>query len=416
MGKTLAEKILSEKVGDARAGQIVIADVDSVLLQDGTGPLAVANWRELGDGLANPERTFVFLDHAAPSPRAELSEAHKTLRSFCTDTGARLFDVGEGVCHQLMVELFARPADVIVGADSHTCTSGALGAFATGMGSTDVAIAMTAGQTWLRVPESFLVKVDGSLESGVQAKDLILHLVGLIGSDGATYKALEFTGDAISKMKMADRLTICNMAVEMGAKTGLMPSDAVTREYLENCGRAAGFRDLQPDADADYEREISIEVDRLGPMVAVPHAVDKVVALDEVADQPVDQVFIGSCTGGRIEDLRAAAALLRGKKISPRIRLLVAPASRAVMLAAMKEGLMEVFLQAGGVIINPGCGACVGVHQGVLAKGEVCLGTQNRNFQGRMGDPGSFIYLASPATAAATAIEGKITDPRRFLS
>ncbi len=418
MGHTLAEKIISTHAGrQVAAGDIVVADVDVAAVQDGTGPLAVAKLDELGTRWAvHPEKTVLFIDHAAPSPRSELSNAHQTLRKFARDTGAVLSDVNEGVCHQRLIESFSRPGDIVVGADSHTCTSGALGAFATGMGSTDVAIAIASGQTWLRVPETFLVEVSGTFPKGVYAKDLILFFIDLIGADGATYKALEFAGDCVARMTMSERFTLANMAVEAGAKTGMCASDKTTKAFLAEHGRADDWQALAPDKDADYERRFELDASELKPVVAAPHAVDNVKTTAEVAGTRVDQVLIGTCTNGRIEDLRVAAQVLRGHEVKHGVRLLVCPASRQTYLQAMKEGLLEVFVTAGAAVLNPGCASCVGVHQGALADGEVCLSTQNRNFKGRMGNPEAEIYLASPATAAASAIQGVIYDPREFLT
>lgn len=417
MGKTLSEKILSEKSGkDAYAGDIVIADVDVAMVQDGTGPLAVQQLEKIGMvKVANPEKTILFIDHAAPSPRRELSNAHKILRDFAKKTGAQLSEVGEGVCHQILVESYVNPGDVVIGADSHTCTSGALCAFATGMGSTDIAIGIASGKTWFRVPETFKIVANGVFPKGVYAKDLILHIIGLIGADGATYKALEFTGEIVRNMSMSERFVLSNMAVEAGAKVGLIESDEITRAYLEERGRNDKFREISADEDAIYERIIEIDVSKLEPTISFPHTVDNIRTISKVGEVKVDQVFIGTCTNGRIEDLRIAAQILKGRKRHPDTRLLICPASREVYLKAMEEGLLKIFIEAGAAIMNPGCGACVGVHQGILADGEVCLATQNRNFKGRMGNPESFIYLSSTATAAASAIEGKIADPRKYL-
>jgi 3-isopropylmalate/(R)-2-methylmalate dehydratase large subunit len=283
------------------------------------------------------------------------------------------------------------------------------------MGSTDVAVGMASGKTWLRVPETFRIAVEGVLREGVEAKDLMLTLIGLLGADGATYKALEFGGPGIDNLPMPGRLTLSNMAVEAGAKAGLMPSDEATREFLAGLGREAAWRPLAADAGAAYERVVTIDAGALVPVVARPHTVDNVAPVAELAGTKVDQVLIGTCTNGRLEDLRAAARLLRGRRRAAHTRLIVTPASRAVAKAAAAEGLMDVFWDAGAVVTNPGCGACVGIHQGILADGEVCLSTANRNFHGRMGNPQASIYLGSPATAAATAVCGVITDPRELL-
>ncbi len=417
MGKTLAEKILSEKSGaNARAGDFVVARIDLAFVQDTTGPLTVRQFEASGfEQVAKPRRTALFLDHAAPSPARELSNDHILLRQFALKTGCRLSEVGEGICHQLVAENFASPGELIVGADSHTTTAGGLGAFATGMGSSDVAVAMALGKTWLRVPESIGVAVRGIFPSGVCSKDLVLYLVGAIGADGATYKALEFSGEAVSDMSVSQRLTVANMAIEMGAKVGLFPSDAKTRAYLVDQGRKGGYRPLYPDSDAVYERIIEIDADELEPMVAQPHTVDNVAPAKELNHIRIQQVFLGTCTNGRLEDLKVAATILRGKKRHSETRLIVAPASRRVLGQAIAAGYIRTFLDAGAAILPPGCAACLGVHQGVLGDGEACLSTANRNFQGRMGNPQSFIYLGSPATAAATAIKGEITDPREFF-
>ena len=417
LGKTLAEKILSEKSqGDAHSGAFVVAKVDLVFAQDTTGPLTVREFQTSGfKRLANPEKTVLFLDHAAPSPNQQLSTDHILLRQFSRQSGCLIFDVGEGVCHQLVAESLAKPGDVIVGADSHTVTAGALGAFATGMGSSDVAVAFGLGKTWLKVPETIKVVVSGSFPEGVSAKDLALHLIGQLGADGATYKALEFGGDSVVKMSIPGRLTIASMAVEAGAKVGLFPSDEVTQDYLAEQGRSDHYQPVSPDADASYEKIINIDVSRLEPMVSQPHAVDNTALARQLKGIEIQQVFIGTCTNGRLEDLAVAATILKGKKRHPDTRLIVAPASREVLLGAIEAGYIATLLEAGAVILPPGCGACLGLHQGVLADGESCLSTANRNFKGRMGNPDAFIYLGSPATAAATAITGEITDPREVM-
>lgn len=417
MGQTIAEKIISAHAGrDVKAGELVIAKVDVAAVQDGTGPLTVQEFKKLGkEKLANPERTILFIDHAAPSPRKELSNSHMVLREFSRDYGAVLSDVGEGVCHQRLIETHVNPGEILVGADSHTCTSGALGAFATGMGSTDIAVAMALGKTWLKVPQTFKVEVEGEFQKGVCAKDLILHLIGTIGADGATYRALEFSGSTIENMTMADRFTIANMAVEAGAKAGLFVTDDKTKAYLKERGREDKFVKIEPDADAQYERVIKINASELQPTVSCPHTVDNTKTVDKLKDVKVNQVFIGTCTNGRIEDLRAAAQILKGRKINKGTRLLVSPASKDVLSMALDEGLIKIFVDAGAALVTSGCGPCVGVHGGILGDGEVCLATQNRNFQGRMGNTKGFIYLASPAVAAYTAVKGYIADPREVL-
>jgi 3-isopropylmalate/(R)-2-methylmalate dehydratase large subunit len=417
MGKTLSEKILGAKSGvHAVAGQIVIAHVDVAFLQDTTGPLTVRQFRAAGfQKPAETLKAVLFLDHAAPSPTFELANDHVLLRDFAAQTGAMLSDVGEGVCHQRVAEIIARPGDLIIGTDSHTVTAGALGAFASGMGSTDVAVAMGLGKTWFRVPESIHILLSSNFRPGVSAKDLILYLIGKIGADGATYKALEFAGAGLTNLDIADRLTIANMAVEAGAKNGIFPSDEMTQRYLIGQGRSEDYQSLSADNDAVYDQNIEIDLSNLEPMVAKPHTVDNVVPVKEVEGIKVDQVFLGTCTNGRLEDLGLAANILRGKKRHPQTRFIVSPASRTILKEAIKAGYIQTLLETGAVIIPPGCGPCLGLHQGVLAAGEVCLSTANRNFQGRMGSPMASVYLASPATAAATVIRGEITDPREVI-
>jgi len=417
MGKTLAEKILSKNSGtDARAGDIVIAKVDLVFAQDTTGPLTVRVLHESGlKRLAKPQKTVLFIDHAVPSPSAALSDDHLLLRHFAKEYGVVISDVGEGVCHQIVIESMAKPGDVIVGADSHTVTSGGIGAFATGMGSSDVAVVMGLGKTWFRVPESIKVEVTGAFQKGVSGKDLILHLVGMLGADGATYKSLEFSGNTVPSMSISQRFTIANMAVECGAKVGLFPADNVARDYLIAQGRPNDYQPIFPDVDAEYEQTIKINAAGLEPTLSKPHTVDNTALVRELTGTKVQQVYIGTCTNGRLEDLAVAASILKGKKCHPGVRLIVAPASRRIMLEALGADYIQTLFEAGTVLLPPGCGPCLGLHQGVLGKGEVCVSTSNRNFKGRMGNPEAFVYLASPATAAATALTGEITDPREVL-
>lgn len=411
MGQTLAEKIISEHVGKSvKSGELVIANIDVTAVQDGTGPLTVQEFKKLGkDRLFNPERTILFIDHASPSPRKELSNTHTVLRDFAKEYGAILSDVGSGVCHQRLIESFVNPCEILVGADSHTCTSGALGAFATGMGSTDIAVAMALGKTWLKVPATFKIEVEGKLKNGISAKDLMLYIIGMIGADGATYKALEFCGDTIENMSMSERFTLANMAVEAGAKAGLFVADEKTKEFLKLHGREHKFRSLKPDTDAIYERIIKINAPDVPHTVACPHTVDNTKPVEILKGVKVNQVFVGTCTNGRIEDLRIVANILKGKKINPDVRMLICPASKDVYLQAIDEGLIKTFVEANATILPPGCGPCVGVHAGTLADGEVCLATQNRNFQGRMGNTKGEIYLASPFVAAYTALNGYIS-------
>jgi 3-isopropylmalate/(R)-2-methylmalate dehydratase large subunit len=416
VGKTIAEKILSANAGkDAHAGDIVVAKVDLAFITDVGGPLSVrqfraAHFKKIADNL----KSAVFLDHAAPSQSRELSNDHALLREFAAETGAFMNDVGDGVCHQIVAESLAKPGDLITGGDSHSVMAGGLGAFACGMGSTDIAVVLGLGRTWFRVPESYKIVLSGKFAKGTYAKDLILHLIGQIGADGATYKVLEFSGD-ISVMSVPDRLTVCNMAVEAGGKAGTFPSDDLTRKYLKEHNREKDYKPVSADADATYERVINIDLSKLEPMVARPHTVDNTIPASKIAGTKIQQVFLGTCTNGRIEDLEIAARILKGKHRHPQTRLIIAPSSRSVLQAAIKAGYIETFLTAGAAIVTPGCAACIGLHQGTIGDGENCLSTANRNFKGRMGTPEGNIFLASPATAAVSAIKGVITDPKEFV-
>ncbi len=418
VGKTISEKILSSHSGtDARAGEIVIAELDFMMAQDGTAPLAIRSFEAMGgSAVARPDHVMLVIDHSAPSPLRSVSQLHTKMREFATQYDLELSDVGGGVCHQVMLDrAYVLPGNLVIGADSHTCTYGAVNAFATGVGSTDIAAAMLSGSLWFRVPETMRITINGTLPGGVYAKDIALMLVGSITADGATYAALELGGPAISELELDGRLTISNMAVEMGAKAGLMEADDKTLEFFE--GRTgAEFTPVSPDPDAVYAAEREYDVSGLEPQVAKPHTVDNVVPVGEVEGTPVAQGLIGTCTNGRLEDLYAAAAVLDGRSVAPGVRLIVAPASREIMLEAMREGIIEVLTESGAVVVNPGCASCVGTHQGVPGDGENVISTANRNFKGRMGNPEAFIYLASPATVAASCVEGKIADPRRYTA
>ncbi|MFH1149676.1 MAG: 3-isopropylmalate dehydratase large subunit [Actinomycetota bacterium] len=416
-GRTISEKILGAHAGgDARAGDIVIARLDYCMAQDGTAPLAIRSFEGMEGGeVAMRGRAAFCIDHNAPSPLRAVSELHAQMRDFASKYGLELNDVGEGVCHQVMLDRgHVVPGSLVIGADSHTCTYGALNAFATGVGSTDLATGLLSGSLWFRVPETIKVKVRGTLEPGVFAKDIALMMVGDITADGATYMALEIGGPAIEALDLDGRLCISNLAVEIGAKAGLMEADEKTRAFLE--GRTdVEYEPVSPDPDAEYAEERSYDVGDLEPMVAKPHTVDNVCPVGEVGGTPVAQGLIGTCTNGRLEDLRAAAEILKGRHLAPGVRLIVAPASREVMLAALREGLIESFTECGAAVMCPGCASCVGTHQGIPGDGENVISTANRNFKGRMGNPEAFIYLASPATVAASVLEGKITDPRKYL-
>ena len=417
MGKTISEKIFSLASGkDSYAGDIVIAKVDAAMAHDGTALLAIEAFKEMkGQKLWDPTKVALVIDHVAPSANENFSKVHKVMREFAYKYGAKIYDVGSGICHQLMVESgLIYPGALVVGADSHTCTYGALGAFATGIGSTEMAAVFMSGKLWFKVPESLKVEIEGILPPMVLPKDVILRIIGLVGADGATYKAVEFCGSTVRSMSIDGRLTLCNMTVEMGAKTGIVEPDEKTKSYMNKLG-ISRYMDLKSDEDAEYAKKISLNVSELEPQISCPHSVDNVKPVKEVEGLEVNQVFLGSCTNGRIEDLRIAAEILKGKKVKKDVRMIVIPASRRIFLQALKEGLIDIFIEAGCIICNPGCGPCAGAHQGILAPGEICLSTSNRNFKGRMGSTESRIYLASPATAAVTALEGKITDPRRLL-
>jgi 3-isopropylmalate/(R)-2-methylmalate dehydratase large subunit len=409
---TMAEKILSQKVGKTvTAGEIIVSNIDFLLAHDGTAPLAIEQFSKLEvEKVFDPSKILLVIDHAGPSPSDKVSNIHKMMREFARKQGCHFRDVGYGVCHQIVVEEFAEPGMVVIGADSHTCTHGALGAFATGMGSTEVAVGMAYGQTWLKVPETIKVEVVGELKWPLSSKDIALHVIGELGTDGANYMAVEFVGEGIKKMSMDSRLTLTNMTVEAGAKVGFCPFDKVAQNFLlAERGKLFGY--LEPDKNANYSDEITVDAGNIEPVVALPHSVDNVKAVREVEGVEVDQVFIGTCTNGRVEDLQTAARVLEGKRVKDGVRLIVQPASRKIYLKALKEGIIEKLLAAGAVINPPGCGPCVGRHLGVLGDDEVCLSTQNRNFIGRMGNPKAKIYLASPAVAAASAVKGVITSP-----
>ena len=416
MGKTISEKILSSHAGtEASAGEMVIAELDYMMAQDGTAPLAIRGFEGMkGAGVAFPERVALCIDHNAPSPLRSVSELHSIMRDFAGRYGLELNDVGEGVCHQVMLDkAHVLPGNVVIGADSHTCTYGAVNAFATGVGSTDLAAGMLSGSLWFRVPETIKVTVNGTLPEGVYAKDVALMMVGSITADGATYMALEIGGETIAALELDGRLTISNLAVEMGAKVGLMEADDKTLAFFKGRTKTK-FKPVSADEDANYANALEFDVSGLEPQVACPHQVDSVVAVGEVEGTPIAEGLIGTCTNGRLEDLRVAAGILNGGKVAPGVRLIVAPASREVMLQALREGLIETLTEAGASVMCPGCASCVGTHQGIPGDGENVISTANRNFKGRMGNPEAFIYLASPATVAASCIEGKITDPRRY--
>ena len=416
---TLAEKILARKAGLPAVvpGQIVRVEPDVAMTAAATTLIAIRQFRELGVARVwDPSRVVVTLDHEAPAYSVETANAAKAIRAFAREQGITAFyDVGEGICHQLMVEQgHALPGALIVGKDSHSTSYGAVGAMGVPIGATETACLWGTGRVWLRVPESVRVVVRGRLRPGVYAKDVILQIVGAFGQDGCTYKAIEFAGPAVEAMDVPDRFTLANMAVEMGAKAGMVAFDETARRYLE--GRARGaYHPLHADPDAAYEHTLEVDGEALEPMIACPPRIDDVRPVSALAGVRVDQAFLGSCTNGRIEDLAVAAAILKGRRLAPGVRMVIGPASRDALQQAVARGYAETFLQAGAVILPPGCGPCFGAHQGILAEGEVCISGANRNYPGRMGHKTAEIYVGSPAVVAASAVAGHITDPREYL-
>ncbi len=409
---TISEKILSRASGKtASAGDFVIANIDYAMAHDGTSVLAVKAFKEMGaKKVWDTTRIIIPFDHIAPANNETAAKLQQGIRQWIKEQGIiNFFDVGNGICHQVLPEQgFAMPGKLIIGADSHSCTYGAFGAFATGVGATDMAEIFAIGKLWLRVPQTIRITVEGKLAKGVSAKDMTLYIIKNVGADGANYKAIEYYGDAITVLSVPERMTLCNMVIEMGAKAGIVPPDKKTDEYLKGRAREK-YTHVFADKDAEYIEEYNFDVGDLQPQVAKPHEVDNVVPVGDVAGTHLDQVFIGSCTNGRYEDLEAAARILKGKKV--RARTIVLPASREVLIKATESGIIATLLKSGAIIAPPGCGPCLGAHMGVLAEGETCLSTSNRNFRGRMG-AGGLIYLASPETAAASALTGKISDPR----
>jgi homoaconitate hydratase family protein len=417
----IIEKILSRAAGKKEVipGEIIEANIDCAMVNEITGHLTIKYFYELGaKEVWNRDRIVMVLDHTIPAASIEAAELHKIMREFAREQKIKYFyDVGRGgISHQIMIEKgHVKPGDVVVGADSHTCTYGAIGAFSTGIGSTEMTAVFMTGRLWFKVPKVMEIKVNGNFRKFVTPKDLFLKIAKILGVSGANYRGLEFKGPTIENMSIAGRMTICNMAIEVGAKAGIVGVDGKTLDYLKDRINEPFFI-AKSDQDAEYERSLELYVDDLPPLVSCPDAVDNVKPVSEVEGVELDQVFIGSCTNGRMEDLRLAAEILKGNKVNERTRLLIIPASQEVFLDALREGLIETFLLSGAIVANPTCGACYGAHLGVLASGEVCLSTTNRNFIGRMGSTKSKVYLASPATAAASAIKGRITDPTTFRS
>lgn len=401
---------LTERILGASAGEYVDREVDRAYCHDGTGVLTLESFRAMGvRKLADPSRLYVIFDHIAPANNSTAAGLQHELRNFVRDQGIWFSEVGGGICHQVMSEGIVLPGEIVVGADSHTCMPGALGAFSTGVGATDMAAIWASGSTWLRVPETIAVNLEGKLSSGVEAKDIALTYISRLGTDGATYKALEFIGDGAGVLPIPDRLTLCNLAIEAGAKNGIFYCDDVTRKYLARYGKQVV---PQVPESCSYAGEISLDLDKLGPVVAVPHRVDTVKPVEDVAGTPLDQVFVGTCTNGRYEDIERFSRYVKGKQV--KIRTIVIPASRTILKQAAETGILSDILDAGCAIGTPGCGPCIGAHMGVIGEGEVCLSTANRNFRNRMGVGGE-IYLASPSTAAASALLGEIADPREVV-
>jgi len=412
---TISEKILSRSCGKtASADDFVVANIEYAMAHDGTSVLAVRAFQEMGaKKVWDPSRIIIPFDHIVPANNETAAKLQQNIRNWIKEQGiTNFFDVGEGICHQVLPEQgFAMPGKLIIGADSHSCTYGAFGAFATGVGATDMAEIFATGKLWLRVPKTIKITVNGKLARGVSAKDLTLYIIKNVGADGANYMAVEYYGETISELSIAERMTLCNMSIEMGAKAGIIPPDEKTFEFLKGRAREK-FTPVYADKDAEYCGEYDFDAGELEPQIAKPHEVDNVFNVGEVAGTPLDQVFIGSCTNGRYEDLEVVAKILRGKKV--KVRTIVLPASRSVLIKATESGIIAALLKAGAVIAPPGCGPCLGAHMGVICEGETCLSTSNRNFKGRMG-AGGLIYLSSPETAAASALRGEITDPREVV-
>ena len=412
----IVEKILAKASNQDQVspGEIVEARIDKAMMNDITGPLAIEAFKNMGgEKVWDTTRTIIILDHLVPANDDQSAHLHKLLRDFANEQNLKYFyDVGRGgVCHQIMLENHVKPGEVIVGADSHTCTYGALGAFSTGIGSTEIASVYLTGRLWFKVPPVIQVVVNGAFKPHIAPKDLILYTIGQLTADGATYRGVEFTGQAVDATSVEGRMTLCNMVVEMGAKNGIVSPDAKTAEYFTSRG-VSPVNFIKGDDDADYEKIVEYDASSLEPMIALPPSVDNVKPVSEIGMIEIDQALLGSCTNGRLEDFRIAAEILQNKKIKKNVRALIIPASQEIYLRAMKEGLLDIFVKAGALVCNPNCGPCYGGHLGLMAAGEACVSSSNRNFIGRMGSPKADIYLASPATVAASAITGTITDPR----
>lgn len=421
MGMTMTQKILADHAGvkEVHAGELIEANVDIVMANDITGPMALPIFKKMADKVFDKDRVVLVPDHFTPNKDIKSAENSKAIREFSREQGlTHHMEQGKcGVEHAILPESgIVVAGDAVIGADSHTCTYGAIGAFSTGVGTTDIATGMATGQLWFKVPSAIKFNLHGKLPKYVSGKDVILHIIGRIGVDGALYKSMEFTGEGVKELSMADRFTICNMAIEAGAKNGIFPVDVAAIEYLDKHAKRE-YKIYEADKDAEYEEVVDVDLSAIRPTVAFPHlpgnakTVDEIEAMDKIY---IDQVVIGSCTNGRMEDLRKAAAILKGKKVADNVRVMVVPATQKIYLQCILEGILETFVEAGCAVNTPSCGPCMGGHMGVLAKGEKCVSTTNRNFVGRMGDVESLIYLASPETAAASAIAGYIANPEKF--
>lgn len=421
MGMTMTQKILADHAGvkEVHAGELIEANVDIVMANDITGPMALPIFKKMADRVFDKDKVVLVPDHFTPNKDIKSAENSKAIREFSREQGlTHHMEQGKcGVEHAILPESgIVVAGDAVIGADSHTCTYGAIGAFSTGVGTTDIATGMATGQLWFKVPSAIKFNLHGKLPKYVSGKDVILHIIGRIGVDGALYKSMEFTGEGVKELSMADRFTICNMAIEAGAKNGIFPVDEAAIEYLDKHAKRE-YKIYEADKDAEYEEVVDVDLSAIRPTVAFPHlpgnakTVDEIEAMDKIY---IDQVVIGSCTNGRMEDLRKAAAILKGKKVADNVRVMVVPATQKIYLQCILEGILETFVESGCAVNTPSCGPCMGGHMGVLAKGEKCVSTTNRNFVGRMGDVESLIYLASPETAAASAIAGYIANPEKF--
>lgn len=416
MGMTMTQKILAAHAGlpEVKAGQLIEANLDLVLGNDITSPVAINEMKKMeNQTVFDKEKIALVMDHFIPNKDIKSAENCKCCRDFaCQHEISNYFDVGEmGIEHALLPEKgLVVAGDAVIGADSHTCTYGALGAFSTGVGSTDMAAGMVTGKAWFKVPSAIRFELIGKPGKWVSGKDIILHIIGMIGVDGALYQSMEFAGEGIQYLTMDDRFTICNMAIEAGGKNGIFPVDEVTIQYMKEHAKRT-FTSYEADEDAEYEKTYTIDLSKLKPAVAFPHLPENTKTIDQVGEIAIDQVVIGSCTNGRMEDMRTAAKVLKGRKVAKHVRCIIIPATQAIYLQSMREGLLEIFIEAGAVVSTPTCGPCLGGYMGILAAGERCISTTNRNFVGRMGHVDSEIYLAGPAVAAASAVAGKISSP-----